>query len=300
VAGKPKDNRFVTTLVFGRFNLTFLGMRRCVAGLTGILLSYAALAQPTVPPSAAPIALHVSYETYAGGIPVAQTKAGLSFNPRTYQIDLAYHATGLVGFLFSGHQFDHVEGSWQRGLAEPSRFVGQGEWRGVDRSTVIDYQQGKPVIRQLVPPNEDEREPVPEALQNHTIDTLSALATLIHVVAQTGRCETTVHTYDGRRAVDLEAHTVGEETLEATSRSAFAGKALRCDFSGRMLAGFKFGDDREHDSRPMHGSAWLAPVVAGGPPLPVRMVFETRWFGDATMYLTALGPGSDIKVAAGK
>jgi hypothetical protein len=277
-----------------------LGMRRYVAGLTGFLLPYTALAQPSLSPSPAPVALHVSYETYAAGIPVAQTTAGLSFNPRTYQVDLAYHTTGLVGLLFSGHQFDHVEGAWRRGQAEPSRFAGQGEWRGVNRSTEIDYQQGKPAIRQLVPPNEDEREPVPEPLQDHSIDTLSALATLIHVVAQAGRCETTVHTYDGRRAVDLEAHTVGEETLEASSRSDFAGKALRCDFSGRMLAGFKFGDDREHDSRPMHGSAWLAPVVAGGPPLPVRMAFETRWFGDATMYMTAIGPGSDIKVAERK
>jgi hypothetical protein len=66
-----------------------------------------------------------------------------------------------------------------------------------------------------------------------------------------------------------------------------------------MLAGFKFDDDRGRDSKPMHGSAWLAPVVAGGPPLPVRMVFETRWFGDATMYMTAVGPGADIKIVRG-
>jgi hypothetical protein len=49
----------------------------------------------------------------------------------------------------------------------------------------------------------------------------------------------------------------------------------------------------------MHGSAWLAPVVAGGLRLPVRMAFETRWFGEATMYLTDIGPGADVKVARG-
>jgi hypothetical protein len=89
---------------------------------------------------------------------------------------------------------------------------------------------------------------------------------LIHVVATTGRCEANVRTYDGRRAVEIEAHTVGEEMLETNSRSSFAGKTLRCDFSGRMLSGFKFGDDRQRDSKPMHGSAWLAPVVAGASP----------------------------------
>jgi hypothetical protein len=29
------------------------------------------------------------------------------------------------------------------------------------------------------------------------------------------------------------------------------------------------------------------------------MVFETRWFGDATMYLTAIGPGADVKIVRG-
>ena len=87
--------------------------------------------------------------------------------------------------------------------------------------------------------------------------------------------------------------------LEATGRSSFAGPALRCDFTGRMLAGFLLGDDRERDRRPVRGSAWLAPVTSGGPRLPVRMTFETRWFGEATMYLVDVGSGSDTKVARG-
>jgi hypothetical protein len=66
-----------------------------------------------------------------------------------------------------------------------------------------------------------------------------------------------------------------------------------------MLAGFKFDDDRARDGKPMHGSAWLAPVVAGSSPLPVRMTFETRWFGDAVMYLTGIGPGTGLKIAGG-
>jgi hypothetical protein len=106
-----------------------------------------------------------------------------------------------------------------------------------------------------------------------------------------------VHTYDGRRATEVEAHSVGEETLDSTKRSIFAGRALRCDFAGRMLAGFKF-DDRPSDLKPLHGSAWLAPVVPGAPPLPVRMRFETRWFGDATMYLVHAEPKARGALAA--
>lgn len=272
-------------------------MLRCGPGLLGLLLPCAAFAQTQAPPSTPD--LHARYETYAAGMHVAEVDSGFSFGPRNYQMNLGYHTTGVVGLFFRGHQFDTVTGAWLDGRAAPTQFIGTGEWRGEHRLAEIDYLDGKPAIRQLVPPNAKEREPVPDTLQANSIDTLSALAELIHVVRQTGRCETTVRTYDGRRAVEIEAHTVGEELLEPTSRSTFAGKALRCDFSGRMLAGFKFDDDRSRDSKPMHGTAWLASIVPGAPALPVRMAFETKWFGDATMYLTGIGPVSDLKVARG-
>jgi hypothetical protein len=268
-------------------------MLRCGAGLIGFWLPCAALAQ-----TPAPLALDARYETYAAGLPVAEVDSGFSFGPENYRINLGYHTIGMAAVFVPGHQFDSVSGSWRGERAVPDRFVGKGRWHGDDRVAEIDYLQGQPTVRHLVPPNANEREPVPDSLQTNSIDTLSALAELIHVVKLTGRCETTVHTYDGRRAVEIEARTVGEETLESTPRSSFAGKALRCDFSGRLLAGFKFGDDRARDRKPMHGSAWLAPVVAGAPLMPVRIVFETRWFGDATMYLT--GIGSDLKVAQEK
>jgi hypothetical protein len=144
-----------------------------------------------------------------------------------------------------------------------------------------------PQVKELQPPQETEREPVPPEMQRHTMDTLSALAQLMRRVQKDHTCETEVHTYDGRRVLDVVAHTGGPERLDPTSRSSFSGATLRCDFEGRELAGFLLGeDDAEHRS-PLRGSAWLAPVLPGGPPLPVRIAFQTRWFGWATMYLTA-------------
>ena len=265
-------------------------MLRSGAALLSFLMPCAALAQDAV-------SLHANYETYAAGMQVAEVESSFIFGPRTYRMNLGYHTTGMVGFFLRGHQFDTVEGAWRGTQASPFRYLGEGVWRGADRLAEIEYQAGKPLIRKLVPPNTDEREPVPDALQANTIDTLSALASLIRMVDETGRCEDTVHTYDGRRAVEIQARTAGEEMLQPTSRSSFAGRALRCDFAGRLQAGFRFDDNRDRDSKPMHGSAWLAPLTVGGPPLPVRMMFETRWFGDATMYLTAVGPDSDTKVA---
>jgi hypothetical protein len=260
-------------------------------------VSCAALAQSPLP---VPVALHVSYAAYAAGVHLADVEADLGIGPWSYQVNLAYQTTGMVGLFFSGHQFGMVSGTWDGLRASPLRFVSEGAWRGQDRQVDIEYQNGKPAIRKLVPPNDAEREPVPAALQANSIDTLSAFAELIKLVDATGRCENHVRTFDGRRAVEIEGHTAGDEALEPTSRSSFAGRALRCDFSGQMLAGFMSGDDRARDSKPLRGSAWLAPVSAGGPKLPVRMVFETRWFGEATMYLTGISPANDLRVARGK
>lgn len=245
----------------------------------------------------ASVSVHAVYETYAAGLQVADVDAGFSIGPWTYQMNLAYRTTGMVGFFYRGHQDSSVSGSWHDSKPVPTQFSGEGVWRGKARVTDIVYAQGKPMIRALQPPNEEEREPVPEALRDNSVDTLSALADLMRSVAATGKCDLAVRTYDGRRLVEIDAHTVGEETLEPTKRSVFAGKALRCDFAGRLLAGFLFTDDRAHESKPLHGSAWIAQVVPGAPPLPVRMSFETRWFGDATMYLTAAGPRADVAVA---
>jgi hypothetical protein len=243
-----------------------------------------------------PVAVHLNYEVYAAGLNVASVQAGFGLGPYSYQLKLAYHTTGMVGFFFRGHQFDAVNGGWHGTQPVPSRYDGRGVWRGRDRIAVIEYQNGDPIIRALLPPNDEERETVPEALRVNTVDAISALAGLVRTVQATGRCETEARIFDGRRATEIRAVTAGPAVLEPSDRSSFAGKALRCDFAGHMLAGFLLNDDRERESKPLHGSAWLAPVVPGGPPVPVRLTFETRWFGDATMFLTGFGSGADVDV----
>ena len=173
--------------------------------------------------------VHATYHTYAAGLHVANVKAGFGLGPWSYQVQLAYHTTGLIGFFFRGHQVNTVTGSWDDAQPAPHEFFGDGVWRGLHRITLIDYDRGMPLIRSLVPPNETERQKVPPDLRANTVDTLSALAELMRNVASSGRCETTVRTYDGRRVTEVVARTVGTETLAPTDRSTFSGQdaALR-------------------------------------------------------------------------
>src|SRR4051812_37596201 len=128
-------------------------MLRCSAILLASLLPSAAFAQGS-------LSVHATYDTYAAGFQAAEVDAGFSLGPSIYHMSLGYHTVGVAGLFFSGHQLDVADGSWQGSLAIPSRFVGQGFWRDQDRIAEISYQQGRPVVRKLLPPNTVEREPV--------------------------------------------------------------------------------------------------------------------------------------------
>jgi hypothetical protein len=254
---------------------------RCAAAALLALLSLmadTAIAQVT--------RMQLAYSTYAAGVEAMQMQAVFGMGPWNYRINIDYHTTGLVGLLYSGRQTHAVRGTWQGDRAQPIEFFGEGVWRSQQRRTLIGYDRGLPQIKDLRPPQQAERQPVPLELQRNTMDTLSALAQLMRRVERGGSCETQVRTYDGRRLLEVAARTGGRETLQPTSRSIFSGSALRCDFEGRELAGFLYGEDNPEHRAPLHGSAWLAPMAAGAPPLPVRIAFQTRWLGPATMYLT--------------
>jgi hypothetical protein len=225
-----------------------------------------------------------AYEVRAAGFDVADINAALSLDEAGYRASLSYRTTGLYGALFSADITSAAQGVWNRAAAEPEQYYSYGRLRGGPRRVLLDYRRGNPVVEQLDPPEEADRDPVPPAAAAGTIDTLSAAVLLIHRIETTGNCDAAAKTFDGRRLTEISAHTVGVETLSALSGSPYRGPALRCDFVGQQLAGF-LRDDNDFARRPHHGSAWFAHVLPGAPPLPVRISFETRWFGYATAVL---------------
>jgi hypothetical protein len=268
-------------------------MRRAAPSLLGLLLLFAVPARAQEGPG-----VRASYGIYAAGFHVADVEVTFGVGPRHYQVRLAYHTTGLVSVFHHGHQLNTVVGTWDVDRPQPLEYQSVGVWQGDDKVTLIDYLHGQPLVRRLIPSQETEREPVPLSLQQNSVDSLSALAMLIRRVTDTGRCEASVHMFDGNRASEITAHTAGDEVLAPTTLSSFSGKALRCDFLGQMLAGFLYSDRSAYDRRPLHGSAWLARLVPGEPPVPVRMQFETHWFGEATMYLTQIGQAPPTEIAS--
>jgi Protein of unknown function (DUF3108) len=236
-----------------------------------------------------PVAL--TYALYAAGFNIAEVEVNLAIGDTTYQGTIAVHTTGLAGLFVHGHQTETVRGGFRDGRAQPEHYQLIGHWHGVDRTTLIDYERGEPLIRELLPPIEAEREPTTPEMRLNSFDLMSALAQMIHTAARTGRCEAEGKLFDGRRASVIVSRTAGRETVSATSRSIFAGDALHCAFDSTATAGWTFSNGRPQDGRPLQGSAWLAALLPGAPALPARMAFDTRFFGEATLYLTRIDAG---------
>ncbi len=283
----------VTRPVARRRAAAHLAAARRALAVALLLLAPAAVAAEPAPAASAPAvapaapAVAVAYVAYAAALPVLRLHASYAIGPAAYEVKLAFDTAGMFGVLLHAHVDSTATGTLSDAHAHPARYYAVGDVRGHQHVTQIDYPDGQPHVVRLAPPVEEEREPVPAARQAGTIDNLSAMAELIAAVARTGRCDGSRHTFDGRRLSELSARTVGEETLEPTGRSTFSGRALRCDLEGRQIAGFPKDADPASAGRPLHGSAWFASISPGTPAVPVRISFETRFFGAATAYLVA-------------
>lgn len=249
-------------------------------------MKYAIAALLLLLPAAAraePVSAH--YAAYARGLNAVRFDAEFDVTPQRYRVRLLFRTTGTVGSMFRAQSEAISEGRFVAGRPAPTRFFSHGTFRGDQRVTQIDYQSARPSVRQMVPANDAEREPVPPEAQVGTVDSLSVMAQLVLLVNTTGRCEGSARTFDGRRLSEVSARTVGQDTLAPESRSSYAGPALKCEFQGRQTGGFALDADRAALARPQQGFAWFAATTPGGPMVPVRIVFPTRLAGDITVYI---------------
>ncbi|MBV9735045.1 MAG: DUF3108 domain-containing protein [Acidisphaera sp.] len=233
--------------------------------------------------------LDATYAVYAAGFDTASAQARLALSPAGYRVQFDFRIIGFFSAFISGDMNTAVVGTWAGVTAVPRHLEAAGVWRGDQRHTIIDYQEGQPLIRTLLPPPERERDLVPAALQRNTIDTLSALAAMVRQVAATDRCDAQGRLFDGRRLMEITVSTGGREDLPRSDRSPYYGPTLRCDFSGKLLAGFMHDESIAQQARVRHGSAWFAQVAPNVVPIPIRLTFETRWFSPATAYLAGFG-----------
>ena len=257
--------------------------------------AFALAAAPIAAARADTEAVLARYDVQAGGVSVMRAEVLFELSGPRYRVRMVTRPVG-VGAVFAGggEQVSTTEGSWRGADPQPRRFSSDGEWRGGRRAVQLDYapaSDAAPLVRTLEPPMEADREPVPDSLRRGTMDGLSAMAKLLRVAAQTGRCDGDAPVYDGRRRSDFRAWTVRTEDLPR-GEGAFSGPALRCGFLGHTVAGRQASQARrERDAGPPQPMvAWVARPVAGRAAVPVLIEMPTRWFGTLRVVLASAEP----------
>ncbi|WP_426958737.1 DUF3108 domain-containing protein [Muricoccus radiodurans] len=258
-----------------------MGLRKgWLAGLA--LIAISPLGMPASRAAAEPVTL--LYTVQAMGMTVMEVQVAMDLTDAGYGVEFRSRLRGMAVAFGSGQQVTRVTGTWSGDAARPIRYDAEGVWRGEPRRTLVEWPGGQPAIRAMVPPNDAEREEVPEALRRGTVDTLSAVAQLVRQVQRTGRCDSTARIFDGRRLTEMAARTEGQEAISG-GRGEWSGQALRCRFDGRLVSGFRRNDNGEEARRPQTGHAWMGAARPGGPVVPVRIESPSRWFGTLTVRL---------------
>jgi hypothetical protein len=258
-------------------------MHLCLSAPLAALMAFAA------PAVAEP--LRAVYSVRGGGMQLMQVEAVFDIDASArYSLRAQWRTTGMAR-LFGSAQFNGgTEGRWVGTEPHPIRYSVEGTWRGEHRRTVLEYPAGQPVLRARLPAEDLEREPVPEAMTRNTVDQLSAIARLVRLLAETGRCDGQASVYDGVRRVEMQARTAGRDRLFPWT-TAWHGEATRCTFVGQQVAGFR-RDDGGKAREPQEGTAWMAAPRPGDASIPVRLEIPSRLFGALTVYLMEAGPAS--------
>jgi len=117
------------------------------------------------------------------------------------------------------------------------------------------------------PPEEDDREPVPAALQVAVLDPLSAALRL----AASG-CTGRLQVFDGRRRLEVVLTRRGAETVD---EPLYRGAAERCHATIVSVAGRSRRSWFPRRNTPDEADIWLAALWPDLPPVPVRVESET-------------------------
>lgn len=254
-------------------------MRRILAAL---------LLLPVAAPAGAQ-ALRARYEVHAAGMVLMEIEARVETTDAAYRVETALRTRGLASVFASAEQVTRASGAFAGALASPAGFVSEGTFRGRPRRIALEWRNGEPRVLELSPPETAEREPVPEGERLGTMDVLSLFAAIGRQVARSGHCDATAPLFDGRRRSDMTTSGRQQERIPPW-RNAWHGVALRCDYEGRQVAGFRRDQDRAEATRPQRGTAWIAAPYPGAPAVPVRVDIPTRWFGTVTAVLLRAEP----------
>jgi hypothetical protein len=222
----------------------------------------------------------LNYEIYAGGLHVLTFDLDLKIAPQTYDLTARYGSTGFLGWLIPWTSTSVTTGVVRDDKMMPALYTVDSKLRGRKRVTDVFYENGQVSDVKLDPkPQDDEdRELVTEEQKRDTLDPMSAILMATRAIDRGQSCAGKLPVFDGRRRYDLKLTDGGRQEVRTQYYTAFSGQAVRCDFAIEQVSGFVRRPQNEDTNRQLQsGRVWMAPVVAGGPAVPVRVELDGDW-----------------------
>ncbi len=268
-------------------------MRRAAPSLLALWLLI-----PVPAPAQDAAELHASYDLYAAGFHVAEMDAAFGIGPHNYQVRLDYHTTGLVSLFHHGHSSTPCSEPGRPAGRSREQFQAVGVWQGEDKVTLMDYLHGQPLVRQ----------PDPAAGTGTRAGAAVVAAELGGFAQRAGLADPPGDGYRTLRRLGCICSTAtaparsprtpwARKTCCRTAVPSSAARRCAAISSARCWP----GSCTRTAARTTAGRCTARPGslawCPARPPVPVQMQFETRWFGEATMYLTQVGEIPPTEVA---
>jgi uncharacterized protein DUF3108 len=248
---------------------------------TGGMLSWVrraaalAVALLVAAPAARAETLGLRYEVYGGGVHFLTFEVGIDQDDHAYRIASAFKTQGLLDMVVGFQLRAEAVGRIEAGRLKPMEYASASQFRSKPRNTRIVYGRDGSVTAELSPPDKEKRTKVTPEMMVGTVDALTSTLIVGRAIEQGGGCNQLVPVFDGRRRYDLQYEDRGIQELKKSSYSAFSGPARACRVKQHRIAGFS--TDPNDGEKSDEASIWIANVLPGAPPMPVRIELESGW-----------------------
>jgi hypothetical protein len=252
----------------------------------------ACLAVAVTAPSRADEPVMLAYQVYFGGLKALALDATVDLAADRYRVRLDAHTEGFIDWLVGWTAEATSEGAIREAVVRPARHISRSVVHGTPRDVTLTFHTDGAIDAAVEPSAEaDEREPVTSEQMRGALDPISAVLTAIRALGARARhsCAQRLPVFDGRRRFDLAFSDGGDARLASSPYGSFSGEATLCLFRYIRVAGYETSGrwNNPHDRDRIY-RVWLAPVVRGLPPIPVRIEAEGT-FGLLIVHLVSVG-----------
>lgn len=204
----------------------------------------------------------LDYKIYIGGLEALSATAAIASESDHYDIEIKATTAGAIGKVMPWAVRIASKGNVSNDTLQPVEHVQNNNFQGKDRSVTLSYDGHGGFLNRTVKPdaNEDQRDQVPADLTRDTLDIVSGVLQGLRTVDRTGKCDSKVPVFDGRRRFDLVFSDDGHETLESSGVAVYSGDALKCGVKVEPVAGFWRKNQRKFFSRRVNGEDQVVPI----------------------------------------